>query len=55
MYAECAKEPEYKSLTQSKSYEDVCKIYGLESYLQNVNATNGVFVNGKVIVCIILI
>ncbi|CAG8454656.1 301_t:CDS:10 [Funneliformis mosseae] len=45
MYAECAKEPEYRYLTQSKSYEDVCKIYGLESYLQNANATNGSFIN----------
>jgi tRNA-dihydrouridine synthase 2 len=43
MYAECAKEPEYKSLTKSKSYEDVCKIYGLESYLQNTNAANRIF------------
>jgi len=45
MYAECAKEPEYKYLIKSKSYEDVCKIYDLESYLQNANAMNRTFKN----------
>ncbi|RIA96901.1 hypothetical protein C1645_814744 [Glomus cerebriforme] len=45
MYAECSKEPEYKYLTKSKSYEDVCKIYDLESYFQNAIATNGTFKN----------
>ena len=46
MYAEHSKEPEYKTLTKSKSYEDVCKIYGLETYLQNANA-NGTLKNGN--------
>lgn len=47
MYAECSKEPEYKDLVKSKSYEDVCKIYDLEPYLQNAKATNGIFKNGN--------
>ncbi|GBB92742.1 hypothetical protein RclHR1_02050015 [Rhizophagus clarus] len=45
MYAECSKEPEYKDLIKSKSYEDVCKIYDLESYFQNAKTTNGIFKN----------
>lgn len=47
MYAECSKEPEYKDLVKSKSYEDVCKIYDLEPYLQNAMTTNGIFKNGN--------
>jgi hypothetical protein len=47
MYAECSKVPVYNYLIKSKSFEDVCKIYDLESYLQNAKATNGIFKNGN--------
>ncbi|CAG8541968.1 3494_t:CDS:2 [Racocetra persica] len=44
MYAVHSKEPK---LVHTKSYEELCKIYGLETFLEKANLTTRLTKNGK--------
>ncbi|RIB02106.1 hypothetical protein C2G38_2050318 [Gigaspora rosea] len=47
MYALHSKEPKYKLLVHSKSYEELCKIYGLETFFEKANLTGRLAKIGK--------
>ncbi|CAG8735551.1 7908_t:CDS:10, partial [Cetraspora pellucida] len=47
MYAVHSKEPKYKLLIHTKSYEELCKIYGLEAFFEKADLTARLTKNGK--------
>ncbi|KAF0460352.1 FMN-linked oxidoreductase [Gigaspora margarita] len=47
MYAVHSKEPKYKLLVHTKSYEELCKIYGLETFFEKANLTGRLTKTGK--------